>query len=76
MTATPELTHELIEDIPAAPGWPISRPNRATDRPTTERLLKEFKRVILTFIVLGPDIPLHLTPLSNQSTVSTAVQCD
>jgi hypothetical protein len=52
------------------------QPRRVTDRPTTERLLKEFKRVILTFIVLGSETHVHLTPLSKlQSTILKAMGC-
>jgi hypothetical protein len=41
-----------------------------------KRLLKEFKRVILTFIVLGRDTHVHLTPLSKlQSTILTDMGC-
>jgi transposase len=52
------------------------QPRRVTDRPTTERLLKEFKRVILTVIVLGRETQVHLTPLSKlQSTILKDMGC-
>ena len=52
------------------------QPRRVTDRPTTERLLKEFKRIILTVIVLGRETQVHLTPLSKlQSTILKDMGC-
>ena len=52
------------------------QPRRVTDRPTTERLLKAFKRVILTVIVLGHDTHVHLTPLSKlQATILKDMGC-
>jgi len=52
------------------------QPRRVTDRPTTERLLKTFKQVILTVIVVGRQVQVHLTPLSKlQSTILKDLGC-
>lgn len=45
------------------------QPRRVTDRPTTERLLNQFKRVILTVIVVGRETQVHLTPLSKLQSI-------
>ena len=52
------------------------QPRRVTDRPTTERLLKTFKQVILTVIVVGRQVQVHLTPFSKlQSTILKDLGC-
>lgn len=52
------------------------QPRRVTAQPTTERLLKVFKQVILTVIVLGPETHVYLTPLSKlQTSILKAMGC-
>ncbi len=45
-------------------GLYAGNPKRATDRPTTEALLRAFKDVFLNLIILGEQPYCHLTPLS------------
>lgn len=47
------------------PGLFAGQPTRATERPTTERLLKAFDRIILTTIQTGTQVQRFLTPLSD-----------
>ncbi len=57
-------------------GLYAGQPKRATDRPTTERLLQAFKHVILTVIVLNCETHIHLTPLSKlQSRILKDMSC-
>jgi len=45
-------------------GLYASQPNRATARPTTERVLEAFRNLTLTVVHLPGQIFRHLTPLS------------
>jgi transposase len=45
-------------------GLYAGNPTRATDRPTTETMLRSFKDIFLSFVVLGEQTYCHLTPLS------------
>jgi transposase len=45
-------------------GLYAGNPKRATDRPTTEALLRAFKDIFLNLITLGEQTYCHLTPLS------------
>jgi transposase len=45
-------------------GLYAGNPTRATDRPTTEAMLRSFKDIFLSFITLGKQTYRHLTPLS------------
>ena len=52
------------------------QPKRATDQPTTERLLKAFDRIILTTIQTGQQVQRFLTPLSElQHTILRHLDC-
>lgn len=48
----------------ALAGLYAGQPRRVTDRPTTERLLQAFKQIILTVILTGRKVQIHLTALS------------
>lgn len=45
-------------------GLYAANPTRATDRPTTEAMLRGFKDIFLSFVTLGQPTYRHLTPLS------------
>lgn len=45
-------------------GLYAGNPKRATDRPTTEALLRAFKDIFLSLVTLGEQTDYHLTPLS------------
>ena len=45
-------------------GLYAGNPKRATDRPTTEALLRAFKDIFLSLVTLGEQTYCHLTPLS------------
>lgn len=45
-------------------GLYAGNPTRATDRPTTETMLRSFKDIFLSLVVLGEHTYCHLTPLS------------
>jgi transposase len=52
------------------------QPKRATDQPTTERLLKAFDRIILTTIQTGRHVQQVLTPLSGlQQSILRHLEC-
>jgi hypothetical protein len=50
--------------------------SRATDRPTTERLLKAFSQIALVVIRTGSRVQRYLTPLSAlQKTILRLMHC-
>lgn len=74
------VEHQVRQRLQAAgrtlAGLYPGQPRRVTDQPTTERLLKVFKQVILTVIVSGRQAQVHLTPLSSlQSALLKAMGC-
>jgi transposase len=46
------------------PGLYAGNPTRATDRPTTEAMLRAFKNIYLNFVTVSSQTYPHLTPLS------------
>jgi transposase len=63
------LVEHKIREALKAEGEPLSRlyagnPNRQTDHPTTERLLKAFRGITLTVVHLPDQTIRHITPLS------------
>jgi transposase len=57
-------------------GLYAGQPKRATDQPTTERLLTAFDRIILTTIQTGRRVQRFLTPLSGlQQTILRHLDC-
>lgn len=58
------VQRELQEQNATLIGLYEGNPNRATDRPTTERLLRAFQPITLTQISLAGQRVLHLTPLT------------
>jgi transposase len=60
----------------ALAGLYAGQPKRATDQPTTERLLKAFGHIILTTIQTGRQVQRFLTPLSSlQQTILHHLDC-
>jgi transposase len=52
------------------------QPRRATDQPTSERLLKAFDPIVLTSFQIGQQVHRFLTPLSElQQTILRALDC-
>lgn len=71
-----EVRQNLQRDQRTLAGLYPGQPRRVTDQPTTERMLKVFKQVILTVIVLGHETHVHLTPLSKVHTaIMKALGC-
>jgi transposase len=58
------LRHKLQTAGASLTGLFAGQPTRATERPTTERLLKAFDRIILTTLQTGKKMQRVLTPLS------------
>jgi len=54
----------LVETGEKLSGLYAGNPKRATDRPTTEALLRAFKDIFLNVVTLGEQTYCHLTPLS------------
>ncbi|MDI6769521.1 MAG: hypothetical protein QMD04_07595, partial [Anaerolineales bacterium] len=54
----------LAETGEVLTGLYAGNPTRATDRPTTEAMLRCFEDIFLSFITLGEQTYRHLTPLS------------
>jgi transposase len=71
-----QVRRKLAEAQRSLPGLTPGQPNRRTDQPTTERLLKAFDQVVLTIVHKGQQICFHLTPLSQlQRTILSDLGC-
>jgi transposase len=46
------------------PGMYAGNPKRTTDRPTAEAMLRSFKGIYLSVVILGEQVFYHVTPLS------------
>ncbi len=55
----------LAENKEKLSGLYAGNPTRATDRPTTEAILRAFKNVFLNFVTIGGHTYCHLSPLSD-----------
>jgi transposase len=65
LTVREYAIRQRLADTPArVSGLYASQPNRATARPTTERVLEAFRNLTLTVVHLPGQIFRHLTPLS------------
>ncbi len=60
-----EVRQKLQQAQATLTGLYSEQPNRATDQPTTERLLKTFKHITLTIIQKNHRVERYLTPLSD-----------
>ena len=58
------VRRRLTETGDKLTGLYAGNPTRATERPTTELMLRAFKGVFLSFITVGTQTYRHLTPLS------------
>jgi len=58
------VRRRLDEQGETLSGLYAGNPKRATDRPTTEALLRAFKDIFLNVVTLGEQTYRHLTPLS------------
>jgi transposase len=54
----------LAEQNKKLSGLYAGNPARATDRPTTEAMLRSFKEIFLNFVTVGGQTYRHITPLS------------
>lgn len=71
-----QVRRKLAEAKRSLMGLSPGQPNRLTDQPTTERLLKAFDQVVLTIVHKGQQIYFHLTPLSQlQRTILSDLGC-
>lgn len=71
-----QVRRKLAEAQRSLLGLAPGQPNRRTDQPTTERLLKAFDQVVLTIVHKGQQIYFHLTPLSQlQRTILSDLGC-
>jgi len=71
-----QVRRQLAEARRSLMGLAPGQPNRRTDQPTTERLLKAFDQVVLTIVHKGQQIYFHLTPLSQlQRTILSDLGC-
>jgi transposase len=66
LTLTEYVVREkLLKQKAALAGLYAGNPKRETARPTTERLLKAFRRVVLTVVRLPDQTIRHVTPLTD-----------
>ncbi len=66
LTLLEHVAHiHLAENGAALAGLYAGNPTRATERPTSEAMLRAFQDIFLNFVTLGEQTYSHLTPLSN-----------
>jgi len=71
-----QVRRKLVEAHRSLQGLAPGQPNRRTEQPTTERLLKAFEQVVLTIVQKGQQTYFHLTPLSQlQRTILSDLGC-